>query len=84
MKKDVHPDFREVCFKDISCDWTLVTKSTVKSRETIDIEGKTLPLIKVDISSQSHPFYTGHQRLIDAEGRAEKFKKKYGVRGKRK
>ena len=78
MKKDIHPQFRDVVFKDVSCDYTLLTKSTVNSKETIDYNGKTYPLVKVDISSGSHPFYTGQQRLLDTEGRAEKFRKKYG------
>ena len=83
MKDGIHPEFREVCFKDVSCDWTLITKSTARTKDTIELDGKTYPLITVDISSQSHPFYTGKQRLIDTEGRAEKFKKKYGVRRKK-
>lgn len=78
MKKDIHPEFREVVFKDVSCDYTLLTKSTVQTRETIELDGKTYPLVKVDISSGSHPFFTGQQRLLDTEGRAEKFMKKYG------
>ena len=78
MRKDLHPEFREVVFKDVSCDWELLTKSTIKAKETIKKDGKEYPLVKVDISSQSHPFYTGKQRLIDTEGRAEKFRKKYG------
>ena len=84
MKKEIHPEFREVCFKDVSCDWSYVTKSTIYSKDSIEIDGKTMPLVKVDISSQSHPFYTGKQRLVDAEGRAEKFKKKFGTRRSRK
>lgn len=83
MKDGIHPEFREVCFKDVSCDWTLITKSTVRAKDTIEIDGNSYPLVTVDISSQSHPFYTGKQRLIDTEGRAEKFKKKYGVRRKK-
>lgn len=79
MKKDIHPEFREVVFKDVSCDYALLTKSTIRAKETIVWEdGKEYPLIKVDISSHSHPFFTGKQRLIDTEGRAEKFLKKYG------
>jgi large subunit ribosomal protein L31 len=79
MKKDTHPQFRPVVFKDVSCDYEMLTLSTVKSRETIQWkDGKEYPLVKVDISSQSHPFYTGQQRLVDTEGRAEKFRKKYG------
>ena len=78
MKADLHPEFRDVVFKDVSSDYTLLTKSTIYSKETIEHNGKTYPLVKVDISSASHPFYTGQQRLIDTEGRAEKFLKKYG------
>lgn len=81
MKKDIHPDYKEVVFKDVSSDYMLLTKSTAKSKETIEYNGKTYPMIKVDISSGSHPFFTGQQRLLDTEGRAEKFRKKYG-RGK--
>ncbi len=79
MKADLHPQFRPVVFKDVSCDWELLTLSTVRAKETITWkDGKEYPLVKVDISSQSHPFYTGQQRLLDTEGRAEKFRKKYG------
>ena len=79
MKKDIHPEFRPVVFKDVSCDYEILTMSTVRAKETIKwTDGKEYPLVKVDISSASHPFYTGKQRLIDTEGRAEKFRKKYG------
>lgn len=78
MKPNLHPEFRDVVFKDVSSDYTLLTKSTMYSKETIELNGKTYPMVKVDISSASHPFYTGQQRLIDTEGRAEKFMKKYG------
>ncbi len=78
MKKDIHPDFRPVVFKDISCDYTYLTKSTAKTRETIKWEdGKEYPLVKFEVSSASHPFYTGKHRIVDTEGRAERFKKKY-------
>ncbi len=79
MKKDIHPQFRDVVFKDVSCDFTMLTKSTMKSNETIQWEdGKTYPLLKVEISSASHPFYTGKQRVLDTEGRIDRFKRKYG------
>lgn len=78
MKKDIHPDYKEVVFKDVSSDYVLLTKSTVHTKETIEYNGKTYPMVKVDISSGSHPFFTGQQRLLDTEGRAEKFMKKYG------
>ncbi len=79
MRKDIHPEFRLVVFKDVSCDYELLTMSTVRAKETTQWkDGKEYPLVKLDISSASHPFYTGQQRLIDTEGRAEKFRKKYG------
>ena len=81
MRKEIHPDYREVLFHDISCDFKVVTRSTMATKDTIEHEGKTLPYIKVDISSASHPFYTGTQRVLDTEGRVDKFKKKYS-RGK--
>lgn len=82
MKKEIHPDYREVLFHDISADFKVVTRSTIETRDTIEHEGKTLPYVKVDISSASHPFYTGTQRVLDTEGRVDKFKKKYS-RGKK-
>lgn len=79
MKKEIHPQFRQVVFKDVSCDYEMLTMSTMRSKENITWkDGKEYPLVKVDISSQSHPFYTGQQRVVDTEGRAEKFRKKYG------
>jgi large subunit ribosomal protein L31 len=78
MKKDIHPKFNLVVFKDVSCDFTILTKSTLTSKEMIKWEdGKEYPLIKVDISSASHPFYTGKQKLMDSEGRVDRFRKKY-------
>lgn len=77
MKKDIHPKLRDVVFKDISCGFELVTQSTIQTKETTQIKGKTYPLATFDVSSSSHPFYTGQQRLVDTEGRAEKFMKKY-------
>lgn len=79
MKKDIHPNYRDVVFKDIGADFSVLLKSTIKTTETIEWEdGKTYPLHKVDISSASHPFYTGNQKVMDTEGRVERFKKKYG------
>ena len=80
MKKGIHPDnYREVVFKDISCDFTFLGTTTLHSSETIKWEdGKEYPLIKVEISSESHPFYTGKQRVMDTEGRIDRFKKRYG------
>jgi len=78
MKKDIHPEYREVVFKDVSSDFEVLTRSTVKTTEKITFQGKEYPLFKVDISSASHPFYTGTQKVMDTEGRVDRFKKKYG------
>lgn len=78
MKKEIHPEYREVLFHDISADFKVVTKSTIAAKDTIEHEGKTLPYVKIDISSASHPFYTGTQKILDTEGRVDKFRKKYG------
>ncbi|MAX67540.1 MAG: type B 50S ribosomal protein L31 [Bacteriovoracaceae bacterium] len=80
MKKDIHPEYREVLFHDISVDFKVLTRSTIATKETIEWEGKTVPYIKVDISSASHPFYTGTQKILDTEGRVEKFNKKFRTR----
>lgn len=78
MKKDIHPNYREVVFKDVSSDFEVLTRSTVKTTDMTTFEGKEYPLFKVDISSASHPFYTGTQKVMDTEGRVDRFKKKYG------
>ena len=79
MKKDLHPKINDVVFKDMSCDFAFKGQSTQSSKETIKWEdGKEYPLIKVEISSASHPFFTGKQRVMDTEGRIDRFKKKYG------
>jgi len=76
MKKDIHPKgYRLVVFQDLNNDWAFLTRSTVKSEETIKWEdGNEYPLVKVHISSSSHPFYTGQEKLMDVEGRVDKFK----------
>ena len=79
MKKDLHPEYGFVVFKDIASDFAFLTRSTKKSSETIKWEdGNEYPLINVEISSASHPFYTGKQKLVDTAGRIEKFRRKYG------
>jgi large subunit ribosomal protein L31 len=78
MKKDIHPDYREVVFHDTSSDYKFITRSTLKTKETIKWEdGKEYPLVKVEVSSASHPFYTGKKMFVDTAGRVEKFKNKY-------
>ncbi len=78
MKKDTHPsNFRLVAFKDMSTDDIVLTKSTVKTNETVEVEGVEYPLYKVEISSASHPFYTGKMKFVDTAGRVDKFMNKY-------
>jgi large subunit ribosomal protein L31 len=75
MKKDLHPDnYRPVVFQDLNNNTTYLTSSTVATQDTIALDGTTYPLVKVHISSSSHPFYTGEERIVDIEGRVDKFK----------
>lgn len=81
MKKDIHPDYREVVFWDLSSDDKFVTRSTIQTTETIQWEdGKEYPVYKVEVSSKSHPFYTGKNVLVDTAGRVDKFRKRYGTK----
>tara|TARA_B110000467_G_scaffold28100_1_gene25332 strand:+ start:6 stop:305 length:300 start_codon:yes stop_codon:yes gene_type:complete len=78
MKEGIHPEnYRIVAFKDMSNDDVFLTKSTVDAKETIEHEGATYPLVKLEISRTSHPFYTGKTKLIDTAGRIDKFKNRY-------
>ncbi len=77
MKKGIHPEYREIVFQDSSSDYKFITRSTMNSDETIEIDGKTYPLVKVEVSSASHPFYTGKNIFVDTAGRVEKFNKRY-------
>ncbi|GAA5179419.1 type B 50S ribosomal protein L31 [Rugosimonospora acidiphila] len=78
MKRDIHPAYRPVVFRDRSADFAFLTRSTATSGQTIEwTDGNTYPVIDVEISSASHPFWTGRQRLIDSAGRVEKFRAKY-------
>ena len=81
MKAGIHPDYREVVFHDLSCDFKFITRSTVQTREKIEFEGKSYPLVKIEVSSESHPFYTGKHKIVDTAGRVEKFRQKFGTRG---
>lgn len=78
MKADIHPDYREVVFQDVTSDFKFLTRSTLSSKETIKWEdGNEYPLLKVEVSSASHPFYTGQNKVMDTSGRIDKFKKRY-------
>ena len=84
MKKGIHPsNYREVVFKDMSNDEIFITRSTVATKETIDVDGTTYPLVKLEITSSSHPFITGKQKLVDTAGRVDKFMSRYGNRNKK-
>lgn len=79
MKADIHPEYKAVVFKDKTADFAILTRSTIRTgKETIKWEdGETYPVVYVDISSASHPFYTGKQQFVDTMGRVEKFRKKF-------
>ena len=79
MKKDIHPEnYRLVVFKDLSCDYSFLTKSTVETKDTVVWDdGNEYPLYNIEISNKSHPIFTGQQNLVDTAGRIEKFQKKY-------
>jgi large subunit ribosomal protein L31 len=81
MRKDIHPEYRDVVFQDMSCDFKFITRSTINSREKITFEGKEYPLVKIEVSAESHPFYTGKHKIVDTAGRVEKFRQKFGAVG---
>ena len=84
MKKGIHPDnYRPVAFKDMSNEEVFITRSTIATRETITIDGVEYPLVKLEITSSSHPFFPGTQKLVDTAGRVDKFMSRYGNRGKK-
>ncbi len=78
MKENTHPAYRPVVFYDAGAHHYLLTRSTIKTTDTVEYEGQTYPLVKVDISSATHPFFTGKQTFMDTAGRLEKFSKKFG------
>jgi large subunit ribosomal protein L31 len=78
MRKGIHPEnYRLVAFKDMSNEDVFLTKSTAQTKETLEVDGEEYPLIKLEISRSSHPFYTGKTKLVDSAGRIDKFKSKY-------
>ncbi|SFF56167.1 large subunit ribosomal protein L31 [Duganella sp. CF458] len=81
MKADIHPDYREVLFHDLSCDFKFITRSTIQTRDSATHEGKEYPLVKIEVSSESHPFFTGQHKIVDTAGRVEKFRQKFGKVG---
>ena len=78
MKADIHPQYKEVVFQDVTSDFKFLTRSTLGSKETIKWDdGNEYPLIKIEISSATHPFYTGQNKIMDTSGRVDKFRKRY-------
>ncbi|HZF98915.1 MAG TPA: type B 50S ribosomal protein L31 [Pseudoxanthomonas sp.] len=78
MKADIHPQYRDVVFQDVTSEFKILTRSTLASNETVKWEdGNEYPLIKIEISSASHPFYTGQHKVMDTGGRIDKFQKRY-------
>lgn len=84
MKSEIHPEYAPVVFRDLASGATFLTRSTATSDKTIDLDGATYPVIDVEISSESHPFYTGKQRILDSAGRVEKFNSRYKGFGEKK
>jgi len=80
MKPEIHPEYRDVVFLDTQNGTSFITRSTMKTQETTDVDGVEYPLAKVEISAASHPFYTGTMTIIDTAGRVERFEKRYGRR----
>ncbi|MBD3780140.1 MULTISPECIES: type B 50S ribosomal protein L31 [unclassified Cellulomonas] len=80
MKQGIHPDYHPVVFRDVSAGFAFLTRSTLTSDRTVEWEdGNTYPVVDVDVSSASHPFYTGRSRVLDTAGRVEKFRRRYGI-----
>jgi large subunit ribosomal protein L31 len=81
MKAGIHPEYRDVVFQDVTSDFRFLTRSTLSSKESVKWQdGNEYPLIKIDISSASHPFYTGQSKIMDTSGRIDKFKKRYAAK----
>ena len=80
MRNGIHPEYRTVVFQDTATGATFRTRSTITADRTIELDGETLPVVPVEISASSHPFWTGSQRVLDTAGRVEKFNQRYGAR----
>jgi large subunit ribosomal protein L31 len=82
MKPDIHPDYHNVLFVDSATGAEWMSRSTLSSKETREIDGEEVPVVKLEISSVSHPFWTGKMRELDADGKIDRFRKRYGVKKK--
>ncbi len=79
MKPDIHPEYRDIVFQDTSSDFAILTRSTMNSKDTIKWEdGKEYPLVKLEVSSASHPFYTGKQHVLQSARQVDKYRERYG------
>lgn len=78
MKPNIHPEYRKVVFHDTSVDEYIIVGSTLQTERTIELEGETYPYFTLDVSSKSHPFYTGKQQVVQAEGRIANFNRRFG------
>ncbi len=83
MKPDIHPEYRQVVFQDQSSGDNIIVGSTMPTQETITLDGVEYPLAKVELSSRSHPFFTGQMKIVDTAGRVERFERRYGSRRKK-
>ena len=79
MKKDIHPDYHKVLFVDTATGNEWVSRSTITSDKTKEVDGEELPVVRLEISAESHPFWTGQERELDSEGRVDRFRKRYGL-----
>ncbi len=83
MRPGIHPEYRTVVLRDAATGTTWRTRSTITTRATVEVDGEVLPLVVVDTSAASHPFWAGNQRVLDTAGRVERFRQRYGSRGDR-
>lgn len=83
MKPEIHPDYHKVLFLDSATGKEWVTRSTLTSRETREVDGEEIPVVRLEISSESHPFWTGQMRELDSDGRVDKFRRRYGMSRKK-
>ncbi|MCP3983222.1 MAG: type B 50S ribosomal protein L31 [bacterium] len=81
MKEGIHPDYHKVLFVDNATGNQWVSRSTLTSDKTQEVDGEELPVVRLEISAESHPFWTGQQRSLDTEGRVDRFRKRYGTKG---
>ncbi len=83
MKPGIHPEYRTVAFHDTGADKYILVGSTVQTSRTVEVDGQTYPYVTLDVSSHSHPFYTGKQKVVNQDGRVARFNKQFGVLGKK-